>query len=894
MAPSSDPENRQTESPVFPVFQPSEANQASRASCVLPYLTDGRFRHVAEILDREPPWLIRKLVPILSHNVHFADEHVREIKETASGARVIYALRYRSFYDLHFLRLRCAALGLPLPAFVFGIPSGGSGSLGKIAQVWKERLFGWISKRGHEPELTADIMREILNRGGAGAIFLVDSEQFSHRYRHPREDPLAILLEVQSGISASIAVIPLCVLFECAPRRDAPPLWEAFLGDPDRPGPIRRIMLASRPWTPPELLVGKPIHLISEFEEFGGQTALDELPSDLRRRLLDDINGHIRMKRGPVKRTRPELIERVLRDEGVQQAIDATSQAPGETYAGARKRAEACVDEIAADPSIQAQHFFYYFLRWLFGKAFEGIDTRPEDWAMLREMSSEGPLILVPCHKSHFDYLLTAWLARVNFMAVPYIGAGDNLSFWPVGPILRKGAAFFLRRSFKGDRLYREVFSSYVKVLVQDGACIKFYLEGGRSRTGKLAPPRVGMLSFLLRTVDEGSVPDLRFVPAFIGYDLNPEERYYLQELAGTEKKKESFLSLLRGRQVLSRKYGTVRVRFCRPVSFNEFRALWAKEHGESADDRQKLVEDFADHLMAGIVRAGVVTAVDLTAAALVCPWKNTVEEEEVVLVAHRLCALLKEDEVETAFDPDQPDAAVKATLGSFVHQGIVDESPTGARPGTRVYVIQQAKRGHLEFYRNALLNYTWPASILALILLQPDLRANTITPDIARDFQGLVGILDRELTVDPLTPLDGVLHRTFRRFQNNGMIPSRSSPADSEEIRALQHWAVLILDVLELYYVLLSALEQITEPTSQKELGKMMVRLAEGRQGKDPDVPRSALSTFAVKNALMRLKELGIVSFEGSRSPVAPIQGATAQAGNLRRLLARTLALGS
>ena len=123
------------------------------------------------------------------------------------------------------------------------------------------------------------------------------------------------------------------------------------------------------------------------------------------------------------------------------------------------------------------------------------------------------------CHKSHLDYLLVGYLAFVNQMAIPYMAAGKNLSFWPVGPVLRNAGGFFIRRTFKGLGLYPHVFAAYLKVLVKEKVNINFYIEGGRSRTGKLLPPRVGMLAFLLQSVKEGSVKDLTFVPTFVGYD---------------------------------------------------------------------------------------------------------------------------------------------------------------------------------------------------------------------------------------------------------------------------------------------------------------------------------------------------------------------------------------
>ncbi len=236
-----------------------------------------------------------------------------------------------------------------------------------------------------------------------------------------------------------------------------------------------------------------------------------------------------------------------------------------------RKKAEAYVDEIAADPHLQMHHFLFYVLKWMFKKVFSGVDLREADFAALKDLGAEKSLILIPCHKSHFDYLLIGFFCFINQMAVPYFAAGKNLSFWPVGSILRNGGAFFLRRTFRGQDVYAQVFAAYLKVLVKEKANIIFYMEGGRSRTGKLLPPKVGLLAFLLETVAEHAVDDLTFVPAFIGYDQIPEETSYLRELAGREKRKETFFEVVRARELLKRSFGKVYVRFDKPVSFREF-----------------------------------------------------------------------------------------------------------------------------------------------------------------------------------------------------------------------------------------------------------------------------------------------------------------------------------
>jgi glycerol-3-phosphate O-acyltransferase len=138
------------------------------------------------------------------------------------------------------------------------------------------------------------------------------------------------------------------------------------------------------------------------------------------------------------------------------------------------------------------------------------------------------------------------------------VAAGKNLAFWPVGTIFRKLGAFFIRRRFHGAKLYAEVFATYLKTLIKEGYNIEFFIEGGRSRTGKLVLPQLGLLNMIVRAYQEGVTPDLIFVPSFIGYDQVMEEKAYLTELKGSQKKAESWRQLFHLRKLLKKRYGRV------------------------------------------------------------------------------------------------------------------------------------------------------------------------------------------------------------------------------------------------------------------------------------------------------------------------------------------------
>ena len=160
----------------------------------------------------------------------------------------------------------------------------------------------------------------------------------------------------------------------------------------------------------------------------------------------------------------------------------------------------------------------------------------------------QHPVVLVPCHRSHFDYLILSYLFHANYLSPPHIAAGINLSFWPLGPLFRGAGAYFIRRSFEGNELYKTVFRNYLTFLIREGYTQEFFIEGGRSRTGKILTPKLGMLSAIVNAFIAGVRRDLYLVPVSIHYGRVVEEESYRRELVGAEKEKESLLSLLKAR----------------------------------------------------------------------------------------------------------------------------------------------------------------------------------------------------------------------------------------------------------------------------------------------------------------------------------------------------------
>ncbi|KAK4989518.1 hypothetical protein LTR50_003125 [Elasticomyces elasticus] len=219
----------------------------------------------------------------------------------------------------------------------------------------------------------------------------------------------------------------------------------------------------------------------------------------------------------------------------------------------------------------------YYFATQLLTRAYhQGIHVSSEEVLRLRSVAEEAAkkkhsIIFLPCHRSHVDYVSLQLICYRLGLALPTVVAGDNLNLPLVGSFLQHAGAMWIRRSFGDDALYTTLVQSYIDTLLQNGYNIECFVEGGRSRTGKLLSPKFGILSFLLDSVLSGRVEDAIVCPVSTQYDKVIEVDSYISELLGQPKPKENLMSFLSSSSVLSLKLGRVDVRFHEPWSLRGF-----------------------------------------------------------------------------------------------------------------------------------------------------------------------------------------------------------------------------------------------------------------------------------------------------------------------------------
>ncbi|HMM56005.1 MAG TPA: glycerol-3-phosphate 1-O-acyltransferase PlsB [Rudaea sp.] len=369
------------------------------------------------------------------------------------------------------------------------------------------------------------------------------------------------------------------------------------------------------------------------------------------RKISRVLRAHFRRVRaqviGPDLSHRRTVVDALLNSEPVRAAIEATASKDGTSFDQARKRARDFAWEIAADYSHPVVRSVSFLLTSFWNKLYDGIAVHHFDKA--RAAATGHEVVYVPCHRSHADYLLLSYQLYQSGLVVPHIAAGVNLNLPVLGPLLRRGGAFFMRRSFKGNALYAVVFKEYMAQLIDQGAPMEYFIEGTRSRTGRTLVPRFGLLSMTLRAFLRAPRRPVLFQPVYIGYEKLMEGKSYIGELSGQPKEKESWFALIRGvRGVLRQHYGHVALNFGEPIELTPLLDAASPDWRQASSDPDAkpewlngLLDQLGEKILVNINRATDVNPVNLLALAILSTPKHAMAEADLLAQLDLVKALL-------------------------------------------------------------------------------------------------------------------------------------------------------------------------------------------------------------------------------------------------------------
>ncbi|MFD2229186.1 glycerol-3-phosphate 1-O-acyltransferase PlsB [Alkalimarinus sediminis] len=607
---------------------------------------------------------------------------------------VCYVLQYSSFSSRLVLEQECLAAGLP--SSQAPLPIGGKGIRRSFFFLYS-RQGQWFRKR--------------------------QSPTVTQRLKH-------MVHEATLNSDLDVQIVPVSLLWGREPEKQKS-MFKMLLSDSwSVAGRLQKFLIILVHGRRTFVQFSKPISLKSIVDETSSETENHE--EIATRKLARILRVHFRRTRqailGPDLSHRRTLVHSLIHSTVVKDVIRETAKEEGISPEKVKARAIKYGDEIAANLSMTVIRFLSRLLSWVWNKIYNGVNIRNIE--TVQEIAKENAVVYVPCHRSHIDYLLLSYVLYKHGVMVPHIAAGINLNMPIVGPLLRRGGAFFMRRSFKDNKLYAAIFNEYLYQMFSKGYSVEYFVEGGRSRTGRTLQPRPGMIAMTVRSFLRNSSKPIAFVPVYVGYEKVLEGRTYLGELRGKKKEKESVFGLFRSLSNLRKSFGKVNVNFGDPIFLSKFldeqQPHW-KDQAYDAEYRPKwlnhVVNELADEIVTRINDASSINPINMTGLILLSTAKQAMDEKILASQMDTFSNLLKQ----MPYSPHMsyPEGCGKDWLEYAEEMGLVSRQKQNLGD---IITLEGNNATLMTYYRNNILHlYAVPALIASLFQNNPMMKREKV-----------------------------------------------------------------------------------------------------------------------------------------------------------------------
>ncbi len=814
-------------------------------------------------------------------NIEIPHTYTKSIQDLEKKGIVILVNKYKSYFEYLFYHLRYQNEGILHPGIGFDYrfflwqPVF---RFFKILLCIADHFFKHFSLQN---PYKSGFIQEKLISGETALLSLVEKKGFYRRFVKSKTDPLHYLIEIQKNTEKPIIFLPHLMFFSRTPRSTQLTFIDMFFGTQENPGKIRCLIALFLNPKKIFIEISEPIIL----RNFLNRPDIIRLNSKnqavaLRRYLLTQINQHRQTLTGPILKSKLEIQEEILTNQQVQKTITDYAQDQDISIHQAHKQAGDFINEIAADYSPTIIRMYDITLKWMFKNIFEGMVIDYKGLDRIRQVSKKGPLILVPCHKSHLDYLIISWVFLTNKIPCPLIAAGKNLSFWPLGPIFRGGGAFFLRRTFKGDLLYPKIFAAYIKKVLEEGFHLEFFIEGGRSRTGKMLTPKIGLLSLLIDAFAKNDWDDMTFVPIYIGYDRVLEEKAYINEIEGGEKNPENLKNVIKARKFLKKKYGKIYLNFHEPLSLKEYLVQQEKPSSIPAVTNAKTIyTEFGKKLIGAINQVSLITPHAVIAGAILNCGQQRFDYNQLIAHVDTYMTYLLSQGIRLAdtliWDRNN---TFKQVLEAFVENKMIEKSTSEfskAPIANPLFKISDAKRPGLDYYKNNGIITFIPAAFTALAILKAD-AFQFSSVDIHVSYKFLQEFFENEFIFDPDQPVEYLVRKNLKAFIDDAIIMPHQTLPDTYNLtsagyRKLNLFAAFLVPYFESYWIVLNFYKKYTKQSifDTKDYIKKIQSLG-NRMYKKKEVERTeALSKVNYKNAVTFFTSHGLTEAEKNKDQI-------------------------
>ena len=553
------------------------------------------------------------------------------------------------------------------------------------------------------------------------ALFSLESLK-THK-ADPAPERLARLIAKNEALNEDILIVPVSVFWGRGPKKSEGFWSRLFTDEGIKSNLFSRALSIIFNGRSTIVRFGEPVSL-KQFATKGQSVHY------LTRKLTRVLRVHFARTRlvmiGPDQLSPKKLAEDLIKTDIVQHAIRREIKRNKLSKAEAEKQAKAYAIEIAAVINIRAAIVLEKLLGWLWNKLYDGIVLH--HFARVERISREHQIVYVPSHQSHMDYLVLSYALFTRGLAPPHVAAGINLNIPIVGPWLRRCGAFFLRRTFKGNILYGAVFESYMGYLASRGTAVEYFVEGGRSRTGRKLKAKPGLLAMSVRSYLRNHKRSVVFIPVNFAYEKLVEGETYVNELSGKPKKSESVMGVLRSFKALKDHFGQVHVNFGSPIHLDKLieseRPQWRRE--DCADNKElvnSVVSKLGTQIMSGINEATHVNSVGLLAMALLNTPDQSMSEANLIKQLDVYLALLEAASYSKDVTRVQLNAAETIAYGEEF--GIVKRE--SSESGERLYV-EGSDAVLMTYFRNNIVHlFVLPSFIACCFLSHQSLKKKQV-----------------------------------------------------------------------------------------------------------------------------------------------------------------------
>ena len=821
------------------------------------------------LLSEDIGTLANLVLKLFYSGIKLDNEQIAKLRQLEKDAVVVYVTKFQSNFEYLFYYNRYREKKLPFPQIGFDYKVYLWQPASRILRTLLSRMAYLIRHRALPNAYRSGYIKQELLNGRCGYLSLVGKKNFYRRFVKAETDPIHYLIDMQKSIDRPVYLVPQLIFFTKTARRENPTLIDILFGPEDKPGKLRRLYTLTKNPGKVFVEVSEPLNL----KEYLLSAQIRHQPTEyqslvLRRDLVVRLNRHRQSITGPTRKSREELKESILTTERFQLYMNTYAENKNIPIQEVRRKADGLLNEIAANYKPAFIKVASVIVGWITRTMFDGFTTNHEILSKVKNMAQKGPLVLIPCHKSHIDYLILDYLLYQNNMQVPHIAAGKNLSFWPMGPIFRSGGAFFLRRSFRGAVLYARVFAEYVHKLLEEGYHIEQFIEGGRSRTGKLLMPKLGLLSILVNAYKNGACEDMIIVPIYIGYDRIIEEKSYLHELGGGQKEPENILQIIQARKFLKKRYGKIYIQFNDPISLKQLTSRSKQPLTQMTSKEQNaLIRNLGYRILNAINRVTVVTPHALVASAILNFPKETFSFSELLDVDATYLAYLASQNVKLA-DTLVSDRvrAFEQVIESYSQRKFI-ERVTGDKKdkdAEKLFTINEDRRPYLEYYKNNCVAFFIPAAYTAMAILQKD-AFRFCARELHDPYAFWQDFFKYEFAYDVDSSPGLNVRKTIKFFIDDAIVVPHQTLPDTYDItptgfRKLKLFAFFLKTFLESYWIVLNY--YMRNPQSSIDAKDRLKKITNrgNRMYKRKEIERKeALSRVNYQNAVELFTSQGI-----------------------------------